>query len=338
MTSTAIAGATDMRITVAVITYNWPEALQLVLQALTLQTELPYEVIVTDDGSQPATRELLQRLARDYPIRLVHLWQPDDGARMSRARNRAIAAAQGDYVILLDGDMVVEQHFIADHHAFARRGCFIQGSRVLTDARLAKHLLGRGPSFPEFFCRGIERRRHTMRLPLLAPLFGRSGTRLRGIKSCNMGFWRDDLLRLNGFNEAMTGWGREDTELAVRAFRAGLRRRDLRLSGLAVHLYHRTRKHLVGNPNDRILEETRRAGLARCERGVEQYLGEFAGAPLDLRSALTAVLPRPLAAVGPLAVAYAHGVDSACQPQPAQAGLSRRRRPIRSASPSTRKK
>ena len=298
----------SMRISVAVITYNWPQALELVLRALAAQTELPLEVIVTDDGSQPATRELLLRLARDYPVRLVHLWQPDDGARMSRARNRAIAAARGDYVILLDGDMVAERHFIADHRAFARRGCFAQGSRVLTDASSVKDMLGRGPSFPEFFRRGIDRRRHTLRLPLLARLFARPSTRQRGIKSCNMAFWRDDLLRLNGFNETMTGWGREDTELAVRAFHAGVARRDLRLGGLAVHLYHRTRKHLVDNPNDRILEETKRLGLIRCERGVEQCMLEFAEAPTDLRavnSAASSLPPIPLAriAVGQAAVA-----------------------------------
>ncbi len=291
-----------MRISVAVITYNWPEALELVLRALARQTELPHEVIVTDDGSQPATRELLRRLARDYPVRLVHLWQPDDGARMSRARNRAIAAAQGDYIILLDGDMVAERHFIADHRTFARRGCFTQGSRVLTDAGSVKHMLERESSFPDFFLRGIDRRRHTLRLPLLAHLFARPSTRQRGIKSCNMGFWRDDLLRLNGFNEAMTGWGREDTELAVRAFHTGLLRRDLRLGGLAVHLYHRTRKHLVDNPNDRILEDTRRGRLVRCERGVEQYREEFASAPMDLRATLAPVQHSPALAADTVAV------------------------------------
>jgi len=87
----------------------------------------------------------------------------------------------------------------------------------------------------------------------------------------------------------MTGWGREDTELAVRAFHAGLLRRDLRLSGLAAHLYHRTRKHVVGNPNDHILEDTRRQRLIRCEKGVGQHLGEFATAPADLRA-----ISRPL--------------------------------------------
>ena len=294
-----------MRISVAVITYNWPEALELVLRSLAAQTELPYEVIVTDDGSQPATRELLLRMARDYPVRLVHLWQPDDGARMSRARNRAIAAAQGDYVVLLDGDMVAERHFIADHRAFARRGCFAQGSRVLTDASSVNDMLKRGPSFPEFFRRGIDRRRHTLRLPVLARLFARPSKRQRGIKSCNMAFWRDDLLRLNGFNEAMIGWGREDTELAVRAFHADLLRRDLRLGGLAVHLYHRTRKHLVDNPNDRILEQARRSGISRCERGVGQYLVEFASAPMDLRAIPLPAQPRPAIPAGRIVVAKA---------------------------------
>lgn len=273
-----------MRISVAVITYDWPEALERVLRALALQSELPYEVIVTDDGSQPATRALLEHVALDYPVRLVHLWQPDDGARMSRARNRAIAAARGDYVILLDGDMVADRHFIADHRAFARRGCFVQGSRVLTDAGLTRRMLEQVRMMPGFFSPGIKRRRHTLRLPALARWYARPSTKRRGIKSCNMAFWRDDLLSLNGFNEAMTGWGREDTELAARAFHLGLLRRDLRLSALATHLYHHTRKHVADNPNDRIVDDTRVRQLTRCELGVDRHLAEFPVAPADLRS------------------------------------------------------
>lgn len=272
-----------MRISVAVITYNWPDALELVLTALAAQSELPHEVIVTDDGSQPATRELLERLARDYPVRLVHLWQPDDGARMSRARNRAIAAAQGDYIILLDGDMVAERHFIADHRTFARRGCFVQGSRVLTDAELTRRMLEQHMTMPGFFSRGVDRRRHTLHLPVLARCYARPSTKRRGIKSCNMGFWRDDLVRVNGFNEAMTGWGREDTELAVRAFHAGLLRRDVRFSALATHLYHRTRKHVIDNPNDRVVLDTIVRRLTRCELGLDQHFAEFSTAPSDLR-------------------------------------------------------
>jgi GT2 family glycosyltransferase len=210
---------------------------------------------------------------------------------MSRARNRAIAAAQGDYIVLLDGDMMPERHFIADHRAFARRGSFVQGSRVLSDASAARHLLDDPQSacMPGFFSRGIERRRHTLRLPLLARCATRPGVRQRGIKSCNMAFWRDDLLRINGFNEAMIGWGREDSELATRAFHVGLVRRDVRFSALATHIFHPTRKHdQRDNPNDHILAATRTQGLVRCRWGVAQHLGALAIPPPDLRDTVLA--------------------------------------------------
>ena len=275
-----------MRISVVVITYNWPEALRAVLGGLARQRELPDEVIVTDDGSAEATRTVLQEMAREYPTRLVHVWQPDDGARMSRARNRGIAAARGDYIVLMDGDMVPERHFIADHRAFAQAGCFVQGSRMLPDQAASQRMLARGRYRPHFFSRGLERRRHALRLPWLARLWARPKVSRRGIKSCNMGFWREDLLAINGFNEAMTGWGREDAELAVRAFNHGLLRRDLRFAGMATHLWHASRKYRGRSINDDILDATVAHALTRCEQGLDAHLAEFAVAPDDLREAV----------------------------------------------------
>ena len=274
-----------MRVSVVVVTYNWPQALDLVLRALARQSTLPAEVIVTDDGSRADTRELLAATAKNYPTRLVHLWQTDDGARMSRARNRGIAAARGDYVVFLDGDMLAQRDFIADHVEFAQRGCFVQGSRVLTGERCSARLLAQQQIDLGFFVPDIERRRHTLRIPALARLWARPHTREAGIKSCNWGFWREDLLALNGFNEAMAGWGREDNELALRAFHMGLQRRDLRFAGLAAHLWHATRKNVVDNPNDAVLTATRTSGAVRCDLGLDQHLAEFSLPPADLREA-----------------------------------------------------
>jgi glycosyltransferase involved in cell wall biosynthesis len=279
-----------MRVSVVVVTYNWPQALALVLRALARQSVLPSEVIVSDDGSREDTRALLTRIAVDYPTRLVHLWQPDIGARMSRARNRGIAAARGDYVLFLDGDMLAQREFIADHLAFARRGYFAQGSRVLTGERCAARLLAEQRIDVGFFAPDLDRRRHTLRIPALARAYAWPHTREAGIKSCNWGFWRDDLLAVNGFNEAMTGWGREDNELALRAFHLGLLRRDLRFAALAVHLWHATRKNLIDNPNDAILAATRASGAVRCALGLDQHLTEFAMPPPDLREQPSATL------------------------------------------------
>jgi hypothetical protein len=154
---------------------------------------------------------------------------------------------------------------------------------VLTDEALTARMLAGQRTELGFFERGIERRRHTLRMPWLARLYARPGQRQRGIKSCNMGFWRDDLIRLNGFNEAMTGWGREDTELVARAFHAGLLRRDVRFS-VGGALFHPTRRRIVDNPNDRIVEDTRARRLVRCDQGVDGHLAESVTPPVDLRA------------------------------------------------------
>ena len=60
--------------------------------------------------------------------------------------------------------------------------------------------------------------KHAFRWP--SPLL-RTCHGLRGIRGCNLGIWRDDLVRVNGYNEDFVGWGREDSELAVRLMNTG---------------------------------------------------------------------------------------------------------------------
>ena len=269
-----------------VTTYNWPQALAVVLDSARRQTRLPDEVVVADDGSGPDTGALVRRLATGFPCALRHVWQEDRGFRAARVRNLAIGAAGGDYVLLLDGDMVLHPRFVADHLAAARRGSFVQGSRALVSAAFSARMLQQPWLRPAFFSSGLVRRRHTVRLPLLsrAYLQLRDG-RPRMIKSCNQGWWREDLLRLNGFDERMHGWGREDDELALRAWHAGLACRQLRLSGLAFHLHHRERHSNGASPNDVYLAQTRTSHRTRCDLGISAHLAEFARRPApDLRA------------------------------------------------------
>lgn len=276
------------RASVVITTYNWPQALELALQALARQDTLPHEVVVADDGSRDDTRAMLERVARDYPVPLRHSWIEDKGFRVSLARNRAIAATSGEYVLLLDGDMLPHRRFVSDHLWAARAGSFVQGMRVLTDEEGRDRLLSHEKDALGFFDRGLTRRRHTLRVPALAALSlratqGQSGS---AIKTCNQGWWRDDLVALNGFDERFEGWGREDKDLAVRAFHAGLKRRSLRFAGLATHLYHPERHEEGASPNDALLAETRATGRVRSPIGLDRHIAGFAHAPLpDLRDA-----------------------------------------------------
>ncbi|MGY0651984.1 glycosyltransferase family 2 protein [Luteimonas sp. A537] len=261
-----------------VTTYNWKQALQRVLESAARQTRLPDEVIVADDGSRSDTADLVASLARTCPVPLRHVWQPDRGFRVGRARNLAIAAACGDYVLLLDGDMVLERHFIADHVRAARRGSFIQGSRVLTGPCFRERMLADPGERPTPFARDVSRRRNALRSLLLsgAWLAANRTTAPRTIKTCNQGWWRDDLVRLNGFDERMEGWGREDVELAWRAHNDGIQCRQLRFAGVAYHLHHQERHEDGASPNDRYVAETRRHRLTRCELGLDAHLAAAA--------------------------------------------------------------
>ena len=277
---------TPRRASVVITTYNWPQALDLALQALAHQRTLPHEIVVADDGSRVDTRAMLERVAADYPVPLRHSWIEDRGFRVSLARNRAIAATSGDYVLLLDGDMVPHPMFVADHLAAAQYGSFVQGMRVLTDAEGRDRLLSRDAESLGFFDRGVTRRRHTLRIPPLAALSLRAtrGQSSGAIKTCNQGWWREDLVTLNGFDERYEGWGREDKDLAVRAFHAGLVRRSLRFAGLATHLYHQERHEDGASPNDALLADAKASGRVRSPVGLDRHIAEFALQPLpDLR-------------------------------------------------------
>ena len=277
-----------MHISLVVLTYNWPQALERVLESVAAQSRLPDEVIVADDGSREDTRALVARIARNFPCRIAHVWHEDLGFRAARARNLGIAAARGDYVILIDGDMLLHPEFIADHERLALPGHALQGSRLNASESETQRLLAGGRARFSPLMPGRFPPHRAIRSLLLARWKARSSSGGR-IFSCNMSAWREDLLRLNGFDERFEGYGGEDQELAKRLRHAGIRRRQLKFAGLAIHLHHASRAPQDPNdmslPNNRLLAETMATRAVRCARGIDAHVAELSDPPPDLRAA-----------------------------------------------------
>jgi len=65
-----------MSITCSLVTptYNWPEALELLLLSVKRQSVLPDEVIIADDGSTTETLEIIKKYQKDFPVPLIHVW------------------------------------------------------------------------------------------------------------------------------------------------------------------------------------------------------------------------------------------------------------------------
>ena len=253
-------------------TSNQPEYLARILTAISHQSSVPDEVLLAEDGTDAATRNVFESWAGSQSSRTAHLSQPNEGFRRARILNQAIAKARSDYLVFLDGDTVPHPRFIADHRVLQHAGRFIQGHRALVKQNAASFF-----GLREFsrdrrraFWRGqLSGWKHAYRWPW--PL-ANARTDLVGIRGCNLAIWRADLLRVNGYNEDFVGWGREDSELAVRLINAGVRRSDVRGWALCYHLWHPPASRSGLPANDELLAQAQRTGATRCERGLNQYL------------------------------------------------------------------
>lgn len=265
--------ASTVKITLIITTYNWKEALSLCLESVSRQSFPPVEVIVADDGSSSDTGEFVRNFAEQASFPVFHCWQKDRGFRLARIRNKAISQARGDYIILIDGDIVLGKRFLEDHASFAKAGFFSQGRRVLLSDDLTEQAIAKG-RLPDllFVRKGVGNRKNLFYSSLMARLFAFGNRRLAGIKGCNVAFWRKDCLRVNGFNEEFTGWGREDSEFAMRLLNMGIRRRNIRFNAIACHLYHSVNDRKNLSVNDQILQKTIEEGLKWCEHGIDKHI------------------------------------------------------------------
>lgn len=262
-----------MRLTLIVTTYERPDALARVLRSVGEQSQAPDEIILADDGSGEPTRELIKTFARHLPAPVQHVRQHHDGFRLARLRNLALAAANGDYLIFIDGDMVLHREFLLDHRRAAKPKHYCQGLRIpLTPSATQAVLQGAEP--PRWRDPGIEGRRrlHALRLPRWQPALRLPARWLLAIKGCNQGFWRRDLLAVNGYDESFIGWGSEDKDLCARLERAGIRRQGLLAGALAYHLHHPPADRSHANDNRERLQNARQSGRLRAEHGVDQHL------------------------------------------------------------------
>ena len=131
-----------MKTALIITTYNSPKTLALCLKSALAQTVLPDEIIVADDGSGNETKELINKFIQENKDQvIIHSYQEDRGFRAAASRNKAAFMSSCEYLIYVDGDMILHEHFVKDHIKNARKGLYLQGSRVLLKEGLTRDIL-----------------------------------------------------------------------------------------------------------------------------------------------------------------------------------------------------
>lgn len=269
------ASVPRMKTALLITTYNSPASLRVVLESVYNQTTLPDQIIIADDGSDDDTRRVADSVTQKHDVEVKYVWHEDKGFRLSKIRNRAIAVSDADYIVMIDGDVVLHRNFIQDHIEQAKPGYFVCGIRALiTDEYTDRYKKGSLTPSLTFLSGGIRKRIWALRSPLLSRcLATHHKNSVRQVLGSNLSFWRNDAVAVNGFNEDFEGWGCEDRDMAVRFYNYGLKRHTLIFRAIQFHLHHeiRTVKDLHLR-NRKILNETRVSGAIRCKNGIDKYL------------------------------------------------------------------
>lgn len=262
---------------IIVSTYNRPDALRMVLLALAEQSDRNFEVIVADDGSTTETRLMIESLRSQLHYPLYHIWQADDGFRAAAARNKAVMVSQGKYLIFLDGDCVPLNSFVKQHLHLAETKYFVTGNRVLLKESFTQNVLVTDEPIYNWnsldwllarCCGRCNRFLPFVKLSLPRKL----RQKWEGVKTCNLGMFKQDFLTVNGFDERYCGWGYEDSDLVIRLLKSGIKRKDGHGIIPVVHLWHPENDRARERINYQQLQEIERSSRVKALMGIDQYL------------------------------------------------------------------
>jgi glycosyltransferase involved in cell wall biosynthesis len=274
-----------MRAGVIISTYNQPDWLEKVLWGYAAQSRRDFEVLIADDGSGTATEAVIDGARGAFGSRLKHIWQEDRGFRKCEILNKAIVAAESDYLIFSDGDCIPELHFVAKHVELAEPRRFLSGGvlwlpRPLS-ARITRNDIENGRLMDARWLRtaGWAAGRHRLRLysgawSRMLDALTTTGATFNGH---NASVWRESLFAVNGFDAEM-GYGGLDRALGERLQNLGLRGRQIRHRVRCFHLDHDRpyRRPEVVRHNREIRARIRNHGELRARLGIAE-LNEQSG-------------------------------------------------------------
>jgi glycosyltransferase involved in cell wall biosynthesis len=235
-----------LRVSVILSTYNQAAWLEKSLWGYGCQTYRDFELVLADDGSGAATAVMLERVARELGLNLVHVWHEDRGFRKCEILNRAILASSGDYLIFSDGDCIPRWDFVETHVRHAAPERFLSGGYLKLPAGVSQRIAFedvRERRFAELAwlrAQGWKPGRRAVRLlesESIAALLDRLTTTRATWNGHNASTWREAVLEVNGF-EAEMKYGGEDRAFGERLVNMGCRGVQIRHRAPVLHLDH----------------------------------------------------------------------------------------------------
>jgi glycosyltransferase involved in cell wall biosynthesis len=257
--------------------YNKIEYLKLVLAGFERQTFKEFELIIADDGSTENVVAEINNIRTLYPFTIKHIWQEDRGFRKNKILNKAINEAKSDYLIFIDADCIPHRGFVEGHLNFSEKNISLTGRRVNLSQKITSILSEqkvRGGFLENTFLKqalggifgksiDVEKGIY-FRNKFLLNLFNKKS---RGILGCNFSLFKNDLIKINGFDERYEAPSiGEDSDVQFRLELSGVKIKSINHAAVQYHLYHKLQERPQSNLA--LFEEVQKNKLAFTPFGL----------------------------------------------------------------------
>lgn len=252
--------------------YNRFDFLEKILISLKCQSYSNFEVVVAEDNNAQQTIDFINNISKQLPFNVFHVSQPDNGFRKNKILNKAVVKSNGDYLIFIDGDCLPHSDFISQHMKYAKQNQFLWGRRVMLKKKYSNRLLSNSLLQPNLFSI-IFNQSSKIEEGVSSLLLNNMRKSIRNFKGCNWSIAKNDLLKINGFDEdyilATTG---EDDDIEWRLKGVGMNKKSVRNLAILYHLYHTPNYNKeASKTNKAILKEKMRQNNYYCLNGIDKY-------------------------------------------------------------------
>ena len=272
-----------MKISIIVAVYKDIKALDFVVQSLKEQTYKNFELVIVEDAQN---QDMKDYVASIDCMEVKHTFQEDKGVRKSRSQNNGILASTGEYLIFVDGDCILAPNFLESHLYLSEKNCALSGRRYNLNAQQTELIRSEKLKIDAYinnfwfyngryvFDKSVRFEQGIYLNPngLLYKLFLKNRKRNTSILGCNFSCFKDDMVRINGFDES---YGEtaipDDMDFDWRFKLAGIKVKSCNNAANMFHLFHKA--HNRGDPSYQLgrLEEKKKAGTFICEEGLNTH-------------------------------------------------------------------
>lgn len=275
-----------MKVSLIVAVYKDIEALELIIEALKTQTYKNFEVIVAEDNN---SQEMKDYISSIKGLDVKHTSQEDNGIRKMRSLNNGIIKSSGEYLVFIDGDCIPYSTFIESYVQLAQHGYISSGRRVnlgqkyalkLRNKELTPYKLEKSFLFHFISMAKDSVERHVEEGFYFNPngwfykTFLKNRNSTTDILGCNYACFRDDMIKINGYDE---GYGQtaigDDTDIQWRFETIGLKIKSVRNVANIFHLYHPRiiREKISWKKEYTLMLENKKNKKYFCDKGLDKH-------------------------------------------------------------------